>query len=92
MCDSASALLGTCLDAEDSSWAALGYEDRTDYRDACTTWVWEQQLLERDQRRRGDLQGSGHVQSTCEERDTTLTAPDVTCDDYWSIDWRAPAW
>ena len=68
---------GECLGEQD--WTDLGYEDAADHTAWCETWVWEQQLLERDAGSRG------RTEDVCEGRAAAI--PDMTCAAYDSLTW-----
>jgi len=68
MCDAALDRFEACLDEGGQDWgASVGYENPTDYTNACETFAWE--LRELDQA------------DSCAARRATFE--DGTCDDYY---------
>jgi hypothetical protein len=83
MCAAATDALSACLDADGLDWAAAGYADAADHRDACETWAWAQRQLARDA-------GGADVDGACAAREAELV--DGGCDAYSAIDWAQPVW
>jgi hypothetical protein len=79
MCALATDLQEACLDEDDLSWSDLGYQDAEDHVAWCETWVWEQQLLDRDAGERG------RVETVCGERAESFRS--ATCEDYRDVGW-----
>jgi len=91
MCAAATDLYGRCLDDWGVGWSAAGYDNAGDFRDACETWAWEMQHLEREARRR-DPAVKGQVDATCRTRRDRFSDPDATCEDFTEIDWSRSPW
>lgn len=84
MCQAATDLYGGCLEGWGSDWAAAGYRDGADFRDACETWAWEMRLLE------AEAGQQGAVDAACAEREALFL--EGTCEDFTAVDWSARPW
>jgi len=92
MCSTSTQIYGGCLSAWGADWQDAGYEDANAYFHACETWVWEMRLIEKKAKSNGDIEALGHVDGYCEDVESKLSRPDVTCDDWTEIDWKNQPW
>ena len=76
-CAQARVDLGICLEEEELTWDQLGYDGSLDYQDACETWAWERERIDREKGERGYTAGIcrewTRTVDTCDEiRDLVL--------------------
>lgn len=97
MCVQAEALYGTCLEQWGVGWEAAGYADGDDFLASCETWAWEMELLEEAAVKRGELEQTGAVDATCNERAEAFAAAQADtagpdCAAYTDIAWDQAPW
>lgn len=86
LCDAVAVATSACLEAEELTWAAKGYDDEAAFLASCETWAWEQAQLAR-----GDLDElrAGCVAS--EEAVRALPTP-PSCAEITATRWSSPSW
>ncbi len=83
MCQLASRAYADCLTDADITWEDAGYSDSADFGLTCSTWVWEQELMDAEARTRRN------TNEICAARASALQQqPD--CDTWRSWDWNEP--
>ncbi len=45
LCDAVAEATSACLEAEELTWSAKGYDDESAFLASCETWAWEQAQL-----------------------------------------------
>ena len=83
MCATVADAYGACLVDWGLDWTAAGYQDASDFEDACATWAWEQRQLARDAGR-----PVAEVDQACETRAAQVEEGD--CSTISSLDWNEP--
>lgn len=93
MCEAAGELLGVCVEDWELDWSAVGYADQADFLESCDAWAWQARLLERDARRRGEVD-RGAVDALCHQREAELSAALETrdCEAWTETDWSTMPW
>lgn len=86
LCDAVAEATSACLEAEELTWAAKGYDDEADFLASCETWAWEQAQLAQ-----GDLDELGERCAASEEAVRALPTP-PSCAEITATRWSSPSW
>ncbi len=92
MCSAATRVYGGCLTHWGAEWADAGFVDEKDYFHSCETWAWEMRMLEKDAKRKGHIDSTGHVDDACLDSEDALLSDDMRCADWSAIDWGVVPW
>ncbi len=89
MCQAAANAQEACLSEWEAQWVDFGYADKPDYLNACDTWAWEMDLLQKDAQ---PNDATSTAQEICLERHNWLGSETFTCESWLSIDWNETPW
>ena len=86
LCDAVAEATSACLEAEELTWTAKGYDDEAAFLSSCETWAWEQAQLAQ-----GDLD---ELQEACAASEAAVRALPTppSCAEITETRWSSPSW